>query len=176
MPSSLVCAHNGQISNEVLTSIGSAGRLENTAARAWNTLWLIAQQEAINLTWTYGGTYRTLAQQEQLFFQRWTTTKPLFGSAPIFYNGAYWWLKKGVARAAVPGSSNHGWGLAIDIALGKVPSGATPITPVIPWLIEVAPTCGFSWESQSEPWHIRYVSGDEIPQRVLNIEKYFSAL
>jgi LAS superfamily LD-carboxypeptidase LdcB len=29
-----------------------------------------------------------------------------------------------------------------------------------------APSLGWSWELQSEPWHIRYVAGDKTPQRL----------
>ena len=174
MPSTLACAANGQIGNDVLVSIGIAGRLERTAARAWTALWLIAHSEGIDLTWTYGGTYRSLAAQEQLFYQRWQTT-PRKGADHAFYNGVDWWLKAGVARAGVPGTSNHGWGLAIDTALGPDPAHAVGITPQLDWLVANAPAVGFSWESQSEPWHIRYVTGDDVPQRVLDVEAMVAA-
>jgi hypothetical protein len=59
--------------------------------------------------------------------------------------------------------------LAIDLALGAHPSGAQPITPVLPWLFNNAHRFGFSWEFRdgSEPWHVRYVDGDNVPAAVL---------
>jgi hypothetical protein len=38
------------------------------------------------------------------------------------------------------------------------------------FLLDVAPSLGWSWELQSEPWHIRYVAGDKVPQAVLDFE------
>lgn len=174
MPSTLLCAQNGKLGNDLLVDIGYNTRLERTAARAWTALWVAGQAEQIDLTWTYGGGYRSLASQEALFYQRWQTT-PRKGADTAFYNGVQWWLKAGVARAGVPGTSNHGWGLAIDTALGDQPANAVGITPQINWMVANAPQMGFSWESQSEPWHIRYVTGDSIPQRVLDIEAWMAA-
>jgi LAS superfamily LD-carboxypeptidase LdcB len=58
--------------------------------------------------------------------------------------------------AAVPGTSNHGWGLACDVwNVGQ--NGR------LEWLLDNAKRFGFSWEVQSEPWHIRYVLGDDLP-------------
>jgi hypothetical protein len=30
---------------------------------------------------------------------------------------------------------------------------------------------GWSWELQSEPWHLRYVAGDEVPAAVIEFEE-----
>jgi LAS superfamily LD-carboxypeptidase LdcB len=60
---------------------------------------------------------------------------------------------------AVPGTSNHNLGIAIDI---KDSSGAR-----LEWLAKNATSFGFSWEVlPSEPWHLRYVAGDDVPERV----------
>lgn len=126
------------------------------------------------VTWTYGGLYRTFRQQQALFHQRWGSV-PLVGRPRVFYAGGWWWLKPGVARAAVPGTSNHGWGLAVDLAMGDHPSNAVPITPVLPWLIANADAYSFTWEDQTEPWHVRYVSGDQIPEKTLEWEAWLSS-
>jgi hypothetical protein len=34
------------------------------------------------------------------------------------------------------------------------------------FLLAEAQTLGWSWELQSEPWHLRYVAGDKTPERV----------
>ena len=83
------------------------------------------------------------------------------------------WCKKSanLATAAVPGTSNHGLGIALDIALGTSPSNATSVTPAtVNWLIANAHRYGFSAELQSEQWHWRYVTGDAIPQSVVDFE------
>jgi LAS superfamily LD-carboxypeptidase LdcB len=34
-------------------------------------------------------------------------------------------------------------------------------------MLKNADDFGFSWEVQSEPWHLRYVAGDKVPAAVL---------
>jgi hypothetical protein len=34
------------------------------------------------------------------------------------------------------------------------------------WLLANADWFGFSWELQSEPWHLRYYVGDRVPLKV----------
>lgn len=63
--------------------------------------------------------------------------------------------------AAVPGTSNHGWGLAADLAY---PLDRTS-TEQHKWLVNAAPAYGWWWAgrnfSQVEPWHFEY-GGDGI--------------
>lgn len=59
---------------------------------------------------------------------------------------------------AVPGSSWHNYGVAIDIANA---TGAR-----LAWLLANEAKFGFSHELDSEPWHIRYVAGDAVPEAV----------
>lgn len=70
--------------------------------------------------------YRTLAQQQNLYDQ--------YGSP----------------RAAVPGQSNHGWGLALDLA------GVHYGNEKYVWLNENAGTYGFDDDVDSEDWHWAY--------------------
>jgi LAS superfamily LD-carboxypeptidase LdcB len=94
------------------------------------------------------------------------------------YKGKTWYLKKGVAPAGTPGTSNHGWGLAIDVANA---SGKR-----LDWLLgdgfatSNALKFGFSWEvkdgANAEAWHIRYVCGDKLPQAVIDAVKAFPTL
>ena len=60
---------------------------------------------------------------------------------------------------AAPGTSNHNLGIAVDVA------NANGV--VLKWLEGNALEFGFSWEIQSEPWHLRYVAGDVTPARVV---------
>lgn len=74
----------------------------------------------------------------------------------------YWKRMQGTAMAAIPGTSNHGWYLAVDF---------WNITQIfLLWLVKNAGRFGFSAEAQSEDWHWRYHAGDAVPQAVLDFE------
>lgn len=168
-PLDLISADNGNLSPDLLVSVGLSGALHHYAARAWRALCAAASASGFSLTYTYGGTYRTYSQQVQLFKQRYTLTV-LAGRPTKQWLGQTWYQLPNTAMAAVPGTSNHGFGLAVDTALGSDPSHATGIDPRLDWMLAHAPTYGWSWEAQSEPWHIRYVTGDHTPQAVLAYE------
>lgn len=170
-PADLATVTNGQLDPAILRPVGPRGQLHHTAARAWLALTAAALDAGHPLTYTYGGCYRTYAEQEALFRQRYTPT-PLEGRPYKLWNGVHWYQRPGVAMAAVPGTSNHGWGLAVDTATGDDPSRALPIsTQALGWLLDHAARFGWSWELQSEPWHIRYVTGDRIPAAVTDRER-----
>ena len=171
LPADLAGQPNGQIDKTLLTDVGPAGLLHHTAARAWLALVADAANNGLPLTYTYGGTYRTMTQQTLLFESRYSPTGT--GGGCKTYKGQQWCKKSSnLATAAVPGTSNHGIGLAVDSAAGTSPANATGISshPRWAWFRANAERYGFSWELQSEPWHIRYVTGDTIPQAVLDYE------
>ena len=164
-PSAIVGSANGELHKELLTPI-NGGRLERTAARAWLALVAAAAADGIELKPTSSlDTYRDLDHQTSVLLVRYTPTyNPIANTLEDTrtYQGKRWWKRRGVAAVASPGTSNHGWGLAVDVANT---SGAR-----LAWLLANAGRFGFSWESQKEPWHIRYVEGDAIPQAVLDFE------
>lgn len=163
LPGDLADVRNGQLSTSLLTAVGPRGWLHHRAAAAWALLVLAAARDGFALTYTYGGTYRALGDQIALFRQRYTTSN-LPGRPVKVWEGVVYSQLPNTAMAAVPGTSNHGWGLAVDTALGTGPDRALSITPRIDWLAEHAPPLGWSWETlPSEPWHIRYVLGDHVP-------------
>jgi hypothetical protein len=170
LPADLAGQANGQIDQTLLTDVGPSGRLHHTAARAWRAMVAAAFEAGFQFTYTYGGTYRTLTQQTLLFESRYSPTGT--GGGCKTYKGQQWCKKSSnLATAAVPGTSNHGLGLALDIAMGTSPALASSVTPkAVDWLIANAATYGFSAELQSEAWHWRYVTGDTIPQAVLDFE------
>jgi LAS superfamily LD-carboxypeptidase LdcB len=154
-------AKPGELPAKLLRKIEGKGQLHHCAADAYEAMDAAANAEGIDLSPTSpADTYRTLAVQEYGFFQRYTTNV-IAGQKPRIYQGKAWYLKKGMAMLAVPGTSKHNLGIAIDIANANGPR--------LEWLKKNAVSFGFSWEViPSEPWHLRYVTGDKKPQRVLD--------
>jgi LAS superfamily LD-carboxypeptidase LdcB len=182
LPADLAGQPNGQLPESLLVSVGRAGKLHHLAARAFVALSAAAWEVGLPLTYTYGGTYRTISMQEVLWDSRYAIGGNCGGCKTC--RGRSYCKKpdpktgRCPATAACPGTSNHGIGLAIDTAFdfdltdGIGPDDAAAITghPQWPWFLANAPRFGFSWELESEPWHIRYVAGDNIPAAVLEFE------
>jgi len=178
MPSDLAGTKNGELPASVLRNIKAPnGQLHRLAATAWNAMQLAAYFDGIELK--HVGAYRPFDQQIKLFRERYTGTPT--GRTPQVtrnYQNTTWYLKKGMAPAGTPGTSNHGWGLAIDVASA---SGKR-----LEWLLgdgfstSNALKFGFSWEvkdgANAEAWHIRYVCGDKLPQAVLDAIQAFPTL
>ena len=178
MPTNLAGVTNGKLPANLLRNIKAPnGQLHALAATAWNALQLAAYFDGIELK--HVGAYRPYEQQIALFRERYTAAPT--GRTPQVtrtYQGATWYLKKGMAPAGTPGTSNHGWGLAIDVAncSGKR----------LEWLLgdgfatSNALKFGFTWEvkdgANAEAWHIRYVCGDKLPQAVLDAVAAFPTL
>ncbi|MFE7507834.1 D-alanyl-D-alanine carboxypeptidase family protein [Promicromonospora sp. NPDC057488] len=73
--------------------------------------------------------------------------------------------------AAVPGTSNHGWGLAVD--LGAPISGGS--SPEYVWLRVHGPDYGWdnpSWArlggAKPEPWHFEFFAAGSVPNRAID--------
>jgi len=170
LPAVLNGKSNGQLPSAVLWTTpsdtgGPAVTLVEPAARAWRALVAAALE---HYSWPIRATstadsYRSYAQQEALFRARYRTTKPDGATESRTWQGRQWWLVPGKASAAVPGTSNHGWGIAVDIA--------NVTTDRLRWLTTAAWIYGWGWELQSEPWHMRYTLGDAIPAAVLVYEQ-----
>ena len=171
MPANLKNAMNGLLRADVLRKIGpTSGQLHRNAATAWNCLSMAAFFDKISLD--HVGAYRTLGQQTTLFKQRYSLT-PQGRNITRKLNGQTFYLRDGFAPSSTPGMSNHGWGLAIDIADA---SGDR-----LAWLLDGnAEKFGWSWEvkngPQAEAWHIRYVCGDAPPRGVRNALASFPEL
>ena len=151
----------GELDAKLLRTIEGKGKLHTCAADAYEAMDAAANADGIDLSPTsQADTYRSLEVQEYGFYQRYTDNpKPArMKQKPRIYKGKAWYLKKGMAPMAVPGTSNHNLGIAIDI---KDASG-----PRLAWLLANEAKFGFSHELDSEPWHIRYVAGDAVPEAV----------
>ena len=178
MPKDLKKTVNGKLPATLLRRIEPSGRMHHSAALSWAVLRELARAEGLDLV--HVGDYRPYDQQLALFHSR----MKLYPNAKTSkqtvrtFNGKKWYLHVG-APVATPGTSNHGWCLAIDAALktkGKK-GGVVSITTKpriakrsgLQFLLAEAPSLGWSWELQSEPWHIRYVAGDKLPARLAEL-------
>lgn len=178
LPAILINRVNGDLPSPALVTVagqagGPAVTLVVPASRAWLALCDAARKSGriLKATSLYDS-YRPRSVQEATFRTRYTTSN-LGGSPDAYWNGARWWLKPGYATAAVPGTSNHGWGLAVDIGVERDgDAGAESIdNATVAWLSANAHRFGFSAELQSEQWHWRYYAGDDIPDAVIEYEE-----
>lgn len=177
--SSLLAGHtNGKLPRSILTTVpGQAGgapvTLIHPAARSWVALCAAAKAAGhiLKIGWP-NSAYRSYADQERIFRQRYTTTY-LPGRPYKVWNGRRWYQKPGTAVAATPGFSNHGLASAVDGGEERDSDLGTESfdDPTLRWLIANIERFGWSHEVSSEPWHLRYNAGDRIPQAVLDYEK-----
>jgi hypothetical protein len=120
-----------------------------------------AKSEGVQLKPTSSGDlYRSYESQKKGFLTRYQLA-PIPGQSTKTFEGKTWYLKKGMAMLATPGKSQHNLGLAVDVASASEPKRLN-------WLIKNVKEFGFSWEVvPSEPWHLRYVCGDDVPAAVI---------
>lgn len=125
-PTELVAFGNGRIPPAGLVTIGHGEhRLHGPAARAFQQMEQAAQAEGT----TFGviTSYRDLSAQQQIAQEK-----------GLYSNGGL---------AAAPGTSNHGWGLAIDLDLNPKAQA---------WMRENGWRFGFVEDVPREPWHWTY--------------------
>lgn len=178
---------NGKLTPCQLTALWCHGwgplQVHPEAKRAFEALF-IACKAATGATLSAsspGDAYRSLAAQENVFRQRYTETYlPLRNvlTSSRTWNGKKWYKRVKVAAVATPGTSNHGYGLALDTAIwtGSKIIGITADPRVWAWVLANAVSFGLSWESQSESWHLRLTVGDNTAQSVLDVEAFFANL
>ena len=126
VPDTLRAYGNGRIPAEVMTPIGiSSHRLWGPAATAFMTMRAAAAAEGVDIGVT--DSYRSYEQQVELAARK-----------GLYKNGGY---------AAVPGTSQHGWGLAVDVDVD--PAG-------LAWMRANAGRFGYVEAVPREPWHWEY--------------------
>ena len=158
-PTNLAHCTAGEIPANLLVDCKPYGKLHPLAAQAWQAFRERAFAEGIK---TFKPTsaadcYRSLATQTIAWNDRMTTV-PIPNVKPRFYQGKNWYLKPGKAPIAQPGSSNHNWGISVDVSEA---SGDR-----LAFMAAHAQEYGFTWELDSEPWHINYYVGDKVPTLV----------
>lgn len=129
------------------------GKLTPAAARSFQAMAAHALRDGVRIVPTSNvDTFRPLSVQKRIFADRYRDTDQ--GNGSRVCAGKRWYLRKGQATAACPGTSNHGKGEAIDYQRLE---GTTA------WLEEHARSYGWAWELSSEEWHIHYLLGDDLP-------------
>jgi hypothetical protein len=125
-----MAASNGQLPAGMLAPIHQ-GQLAVQAAAGWNALNVEARSRGLQLTPTGSmSSYRTLEQQKILYAR----------------------YLRGGNLAARPGTSNHGWGVAVDV----------PTIEMRTLIDHIGAQFGFSkqWsDAPSEWWHLKYEPG-----------------
>lgn len=166
-PAALDGVRNGYLPAELLDRVpgldgGATVVLEHSAARAWRAMTAVAEAAGVTLRTNPGSrSYRSYAEQLTIWTARYYRAQ-----SGILWNGYRWQKRSGVATAARPGTSNHGYGLAVDIALDE--------PEPLEWLRAEAARFGFYETVTYEPWHWVFLAGDDLPPGV--IEHELSAL
>lgn len=187
-PTDVSFQSNGLLRPDQLRSSMAPGhgyiQLHPLASRAFDVLqfncWMETGQQLTVVS--MADAYRNYQRQEITFRARYTDSyNPVTcTSSTKYWQGKTWWLKRGNAMAATPGTSNHGWGLAFDAAWWvEVKPGQWAIRSVtsnrlaFAWLEQNVPFYGMAWNNRTEAWHIEYVAGSDLPQKVLDLEAWF---
>jgi hypothetical protein len=160
LPKDLKGVEPGKLPANLLRAVPGGGKMHWIAASAWTAMVEKAKAEGVELKPTSSGdTYRDYESQKKGFLSRYTLDK-VDGTSTKTFEGKTWYLKKGMAMLATPGKSQHNLGLAVDVHSASEPKRLN-------WLIANVKEFGFSWEVvPSEPWHLRYVNGDNAPAAV----------
>lgn len=183
-PADMTGVENGKLPDYLLAACGlGTFKMHHLAARAMKALVDAATKAGFNVSAT--GTLRSYERQRQMFDGTLPQNRTRYegryiperlwhtvGQATLdhgdvrTWQGQRWKRRLGTAAAAVPGTSIHGYGFAVDFTY--------PTAQFLNWLLAHADEFGYSWELQAEPWHLRYVKGDAIPQAVLDYEASIS--
>lgn len=126
VPTELAVHGNGKIPREALSEIGSTGhRMWSPAARQYEALSAAAARDGVTIGIT--DSYRSYDSQVDLAERK-----------GLYKNGGL---------AAVPGTSDHGWGRSLDL---KLDSNA------LAWMRENGAAYGFREDVPRESWHWTY--------------------
>ncbi|MEV7973838.1 M15 family metallopeptidase [Cellulomonas sp. NPDC089187] len=126
VPAALVGYGNGKIPADALQQVGDTGhRLWAPAATALTRLIADARTQGVSIGIT--DSYRSYAAQVDV-----AARKGLYSEGGL---------------AAVPGTSDHGWGMAADLKLDATAQS---------WMRANAARYGFTEDTPREPWHWAY--------------------
>lgn len=177
---------NGRLPTRILERVPAGANekclLETEAAAAWKLLLLAAEADGVT-GFAAGWCYRSLSQQKRTYNRNcgWVTppSPPVAeGEAPPPPPRAVFKCKVPTAK---PGTSNHGWGRAIDV-VDTTTSKAHLLNcrdSQYKWLRENGPSFGWvlpSWarcgSSKQEPWHWEYAGVNvEISELIIHLRE-----
>jgi hypothetical protein len=155
-PADLSGVANGRLPGHLLVTIDMAGRparCHPQMARALRAL-LHDCRQATGVELTNVGHYRSFDAQVALLKARYVRAS----SGTRFWDGS-WWRKVTGATVATPGTSDHGWGLAIDAAVRDPRSGQAAgvyRSAAWNWIRQHLTRYGLCWawaDEGAEPWH-----------------------
>lgn len=149
---------NGRLDPDIMrTRTAGSGTVQliHPAARSWAAMHADAKSDGITLGSV--GSYRTYARQVDLFTHHYTKTY-LPGRRYKVWQGRRWYQRYGSPVVAIPGTSNHGWGSAVDVE--------SVTTVRLRWLLNNEIRFGWSHEVSTEPWHVRFWAGDGLTAAV----------
>lgn len=148
---------NGEVPASMLAPLTGQPNafLRSDAAASWNR----AKTDVLRRTGVdirARGWNRTLAEQE-MFFHRAYKPQASGGTDPRWYKGTRYVRRPGHAAAAIPGTSNHGWGIAVDVENFGVENqwNSPRRAKAFPIMAEHGWT-DHSGRSIGEPWHVEY--------------------
>ena len=123
IPTDLAAYGNGKVPKSALGQVGDTGhRLWAPAAEALENLRAAAKRDGVKIGIT--DSYRPYAEQVDL-----ARRKGLYSQGGL---------------AAKPGTSDHGWGIAVDLDLNA---------KALAWMRDNAGKFGFDEDTPREPWH-----------------------
>lgn len=167
---------NGRLDKPLLAPVKTGGKMLKQAAECFNAMYDEAKKAGITLRNI--GDYRSYEGQLAMFKDRYSLKDE--GRKPRVtrqYEGKTWYLKKGKAPSAAPdptgkSGSNHGWGLAMDLAVegkkGDILALASD-KKALKWMCENAPKYGFYLQTDNpkspefEAWHWQFCDADTPP-------------
>ena len=164
---------NGKLPDGRLKPVKCGGQMYDAVAVWFDKMYDAALAAGFKLKNV--GDYRSFQSQLTLFKSRYAPENDGRNPTVIrMYEGNTWYLKKGMSPSATPGTSNHGWGLAIDLAYEVKGNRITMGGKCFNWLCGNAPKYGFYLQyltkgkndrtnPEFEAWHWQYCLGDKSP-------------
>lgn len=161
-------ALNGKFPGSVLVALSTRGRLLKPVAASYERLRKEYEADTGLKLEPSGSSdaYRSYEVQEATFRARYRTA-PIAGRPRRWWQSRWWYQLPGTAAAAVPGTSNHGLGVAVDFA-GLGGFGGKGYA----WLSANAARHGWSnteGRSVNEYWHWVRDGSDRYPWRKVEV-------
>lgn len=149
---------NGEVPASDLAPLDEqpAAQLRTDAAAAWNRARADVKART-GIVLRVRGWFRTWAEQVTFFHRAYTPTRA-GGTDPRWFAGVRYARRPGKAAAAIPGTSNHGYGTTVDVEdYGGVGNFEHPRrVATFPILAEHGWTDDEGRGPIREPWHLTY--------------------